>query len=192
MDECCLIPAALPPHKQALDTIAGSHRIEMIRRAIPKDAGLSVSAVELNRSGPSYTIDTVKHFRRRLPAEADLFLMLGMDAVLEIDTWKACRKLLETVAFIVLGRPLPGEWTHPLRRKVLEKYLRDTLSADYRYHESERCFRHPVLRPIHMIDVTLLEISSSDIRKRIRAGRSARYLLPDPVHDYIHRQGLYK
>ncbi|HSM73080.1 MAG TPA: nicotinate (nicotinamide) nucleotide adenylyltransferase, partial [Desulfobacterales bacterium] len=84
-----LIPSALPPHKEPEFLANAADRLAMIRQATLGHTGLSVSDVEITRPGPSYTIDTVRFFKRSLPADTRLFLVVGLDAFLEIDSWKA-------------------------------------------------------------------------------------------------------
>ena len=105
LDQFFLIPAALPPHKTPGAVANADDRLEMIHLAIADLSGLTVSDVELNRPGPSYTIDTVRHFKNTLANDSRIYLIMGLDAFLEIDTWKSYTELLEQIAFIVMARP---------------------------------------------------------------------------------------
>jgi nicotinate-nucleotide adenylyltransferase len=123
LDEIFLVPAALPPHKIPGDVAASADRLNMLNLALGADSGLKVSDVELNRSGPSYTIDTVQHFKQTLPAESRLFLIMGLDAFLEIDTWKSYRKLLTQIPLIVINRPRAGDRMSGAPWKVMDREI---------------------------------------------------------------------
>ncbi|MBU4209797.1 MAG: nicotinate (nicotinamide) nucleotide adenylyltransferase, partial [Proteobacteria bacterium] len=109
LDKCYLIPAALPPHKEPGDVVDAKYRLEMIRLAVSEYSdrlnSVIISDVELKRSGPSYTVDTVNHFKSILPYNSRLYFILGIDAFLEIDTWKSYSDLFYLTAFIVMARP---------------------------------------------------------------------------------------
>jgi len=189
LDRCWLVPAATPPHKSSGAVAAAGQRLAMTRMAASACPDFDVSDLELRRSGPSYTIDTIRHFQERLSEEDELFLIVGLDAVLEIDSWKSYRALLNAVPLIVMARPATGTADRP--RDPLGDYLRNRISADYRYDKADGSFRHPSLRAVYPFEVPLLEISSTRIRRLRRAGRSVRFLLPEAVHDYIVEQELY-
>jgi nicotinate-nucleotide adenylyltransferase len=191
LDACYLIPSAVPPHKRDQVVTDADDRMEMIRRAIDGTPGFTLCDAEIQRSGPSYTVDTVAELKRRLPEETELFLMLGLDAFLEIDTWKNYRRLLQGLPLIVMIRPQPGIGgiTDPVRR--VEEYLHNHISAGYRESRSPTCFTHHRFPTIFTFAVTLMDISSSSIRERIRRGQSIRYLVPQSVQAYIRGKGLY-
>ena len=86
LDRVILIPAAQPPHKRAGNLAPSEDRLKMVRLAVENDPALEISDVEIRRSGPSYTFDTIQHFKEKLAADAQIYLILGLDAVLEIDT----------------------------------------------------------------------------------------------------------
>ena len=109
LDKSYLIPSAIPPHKEQRNLVDAKDRMEMIRLAVATCPALmesvTVSDVELKRKGPSYTIDTVCHFKSILPKDSRLYLILGLDAFLEIDTWKSYTNLFMLTSFIVIPRP---------------------------------------------------------------------------------------
>jgi nicotinate-nucleotide adenylyltransferase len=191
LDECYLIPVAIPPHKTTDDMASGDNRLEMIREAVSGHSGLSACDVELNRSGPSYTIDTVKYLKKSLPEDTLLFLILGIDAFLEIDTWNSYRELLQTIPFIVIARPDNESCNETEHWQTLKEFLKTKISADYCYSESKACFSHHQLQPVFNYSVTMLDISSSKIREMIRNGCSVRFLVPDKVEALINSKGLY-
>jgi nicotinate-nucleotide adenylyltransferase len=191
LEACHLVPAAVPPHKTAVDVAGANHRLEMIRTAISGIAGLQVSEVELRRAGPSYTIDTVREVFNGAGDGTDIYLMIGMDAFLEIDTWKDYRRLLSEVPFVVMTRPGSGGHSAHGIRNMLTEFLHARLSADYRLSPGQGCFTHPELQPVYIQEVTLLDISSSKIRQLVKNGRSVDFLLPAAVVEYIKTRRLY-
>lgn len=191
LDECYLILSATPPHKAAAGLIDATVRYEMLCRAVAGCDKLKVSDIELKRPGASYTVDTVRLFREMLPDTARLYLIVGLDAFLELDTWKSYRTLLKTVAFIVMSRPERGLQWPSERWQALDRFLRAAISEEYVGSTERSVFSHPLLMPIHLFDVTMLDISSSRIRELIRSDRSVRYLLPTEVFDIVSSRGLY-
>ena len=191
LDEVFLIPAAAPPHKLSGAVAAAADRLHMIGLALEDSPGLKLSDVELKRSGPSYTIDTVQHFKQALPADSRIFLIMGLDAFLEIDTWKAYRELLQQVPFIVINRPRAGINADGFRWQVLEDYLKAKISAEYAFDGSRHGFLAPRKPPIHVFEVTALDISSTGVRRLIKDGRRIEYLVPRKVAEYIKFKGIY-
>jgi nicotinate-nucleotide adenylyltransferase len=191
LDEIFMIPAALPPHKVPGDVAASADRLNMLNLALGADPGLKASDVECNRSGPSYTIDTVQHFKQTLPAESRLFLIMGLDAFLEIDTWKSYRELLTQIPLIVINRPNAGDRISGVPWKVMDDYISTKLSADYSYSASRSAYLASGQQPIYVFEVTALDISSTRIRAAISKDRSIHYLVPSKVGDYIRTKGIY-
>jgi nicotinate-nucleotide adenylyltransferase len=191
LDECRLVPSATPPHKMAGGLISAQIRYDMIRRAVAGQTGLKVSDIELKRPGPSYTADTVRLIRETLPETAHLYLIVGLDAFLEIDTWKSYRSLLESTAFIVMSRPERGLERASERWQALNDFLHRSISSQYAGSINGSVFSHPRLKPVHVFNVTMLDISSTKIRQLIRLRRSVRYLLPAEVLDIIANRGLF-
>ena len=191
LDEVFLIPAALPPHKLPGEVAAAADRLNMLNLALGADSGLIVSDVELNRSGPSYTIDTVDHFKQTLPAQSRLFLIMGLDAFLEIDTWKSYRKLLAQIPLIVINRPNAGDRMSGVPWKVMVDYISTKLSADYSYSASRSAYLASGQQPIYVFEVTALDISSTRIRLAISKDQSINYLVPPKVAEYIRTKGIY-
>ena len=191
LDEIFLIPAALPPHKVPGEVAASADRLDMLNLALGADSGLKVSNVELNRSGPSYTIDTVQHFKQTLPAQSRLFLIMGLDAFLEIDTWKSYRKLLTQIPLIVINRLNAGDRMSGVPWKVMDDYIAVKLSADYSYSASRSAYLASGQQPIYVFEVTALDISSTRIRRAISQDQSINFLVPPKVAEYIRTKGIY-
>lgn len=189
LERVILVPAASPPHKPAVGLAPAADRLAMARLAVRGASGLSVSDAEIRRGGPSYTIDTVRRFIAAFPG-AELFLIVGLDAFLEIDTWKSFRELLGLVPVIVI--PRPGTASGGRDRRAVGRFLRSRISRQAREIPEEQVFRAPAIRGVHLFPVTPLDISSRRIRELLAAGRSIRYLAPDAVGRYIERRGLYR
>jgi len=191
LDEIVLIPAAQPPHKGSGELADSADRLQMLNLALGADGGLKVSDVELNRSGPSYTIDTVHHFEQTLTAETRLHLVLGLDAFLEIDTWKSYGELLTQIPLIVINRPSAGSKMGGLPWKIMDDYISSKLSADYSFSASRSAYLARRRQPIYVLEVTALDISSTMIRHAIGQDRRIDYLVPQKVAEYIGTKGIY-
>lgn len=190
LDEILFIPSALPPHKKGDNLADAKDRYRMMQAATAANPAFHVSDIEIKRKGRSYTVDTVRHIKALLPADTTTFLMVGIDAFLEIETWKDCRSLFDLIPFIVISRgahggPLSG------RHAELQAYVRTHVDKDYRLDERHDRLVHPRCRPVCLFDVAALDISSTAIRNQVRKGISIRYLVPDAVETYIMKKGLY-
>jgi nicotinate-nucleotide adenylyltransferase len=191
LDTIYIIPSAIPPHKGNLDLVTANDRLEMIRRAVSDHPGLVVSDIELKRPGPSYTIDTVNHFISIFSQDTRLYLIMGLDAFVEIDTWKSYNDLLKRIPFIVMARP-DAQWKEAGQAwQTLEKFLKRRISNSYVFSESRSGYFHANKKPIYISNLNLLDISSSAIRQFIKAGKSIRSLVPPAVASYIKSRGLY-
>lgn len=170
LDRVLFIPAQQPPHKPAKDLLPGPLRLKLIQLAIRDHPAFVASDIELQRAGPSYSIDTVKMLRRRLP-EATLMLLMGQDML--AVPWMGWDELTRLCTVVVAPRPQIGA---PRARSV---------------HGARRArARHP--RGLKWLPMPPLAITSSDIRARIKADRSIRYLVPTAVARFIQSQQLYR
>lgn len=175
-----LLPAGRPPHRS--DTVAnGEQRLDMLRLALDGCTDLRVDDREVRRAGYSYMVDTLAEIRGEA-GEAPLLLMIGQDAANALDRWHEWRRLFDLAHLVVMRRPdahfnCRGE----LRRQVEES----------RVHEAAKLLQRPAGRVLSL-EITQLDVSSTHIRSLLAAGRSARFLLPDRVIDYIREQGLYR
>jgi nicotinate-nucleotide adenylyltransferase len=167
-------------------------RLKMINLAIADLCGLTVSDVELKRPGPSYTIDTIRHFKHTLAKDARIYLIMGLDAFLEIHTWKSHQALLEQIAFIVMARS--GEDYRDAQQgwRILETYLKTTLSADYQFGAAHARYTSEGKQPIHICDIKALDISSTKIREKVKRKQNIEHFVTPEVADYIRLKGLYK
>lgn len=176
------VPAAQPPHKAPQTPFP--IRLHLTRLAVGKHPVLSVSDLEGHRPGKSYTIETLHLLRQELGPEWQLYFILGLDAMLEIQTWKDYRELFYLSHFVVLDRP-------GYDRRHLEEVLRREVDAAIQPLEEEAGFRHSSGNKILWQKTTVIDISASQIRRLAAEGRSIRYLLPEPVRRYILKNKLY-
>jgi len=187
-----LIPASRPPHKTNRAIAPPADRSAMLQLAVQNLDGLEVSQTEINRSGLSYSVETVDEFRHRFGESANLFFILGLDAFVEIHTWKTYRRLFANVAFIVMSRPCAGRSHKPPDHETLQAFLDARISDGYVFESAPGQFRHPALQPVNLFAVTPVDISSTEIRKRISTREPYEHLLPESVAAYINQKGLYR
>jgi nicotinate-nucleotide adenylyltransferase len=189
-DRILFIPTGDPPHKSSQDLASARDRYEMVRLAIASESDLAISDIELQRTGKSYTIDTVRHLRQEYGSGTDLFFLIGLDAFLEFPTWREPNALLELCSFVVMNRP--GTSFQDLTRLNLFQTLsRESLAALDAGQISQLDIPLGDRRLV-CLHLTPSEISASDIRKRVRTGLSVANLLPLTVESYILRHHLYE
>ena len=165
-DQVVLVPSAQPPHKPlTADLAAASSRLHMCQAVTQSDPLFEVAALELHRQGPSYTLDTVRELRSA--GEGQISWLIGADMLYNLPTWHRIAELMGEVTFVVVRRPgFEINWT----------------------------MVQPAFQGLktHVVTAPFLEISASEIRQRVREGRSIRYLVPPAVEQYIHEHDLYK
>lgn len=191
LDKVFLIPAAVPPHKAQGGVAAATDRLRMVTLAVEGAPGLAVSDVETRREGPSYTIDTVRHFRNELPAGTEIFLVVGWDAFREIDTWKSFRKLMALVPLIVISRPGAANRCGEPDGQALQEFIRSRISPECTLSGAPAGVSAPGIQGATLFPVTALDVSSRRIRDLVSTGRSIRFLVPESVRQYIKTKGLY-
>jgi nicotinate-nucleotide adenylyltransferase len=177
--EVRFIPAGNPPHRE-VPLADASLRLAMVRAATDRQAGFVVDDREVRREGPSYTVLTLSELRTEYP-DRSLCLIVGMDAFLGLPKWHQWREMLQLAHVVVAHRP---GWRAPSMGPLGELLVDRGTGRVNDLHETlaGRIFIHPV---------TQLEISSTDLRNLIAAGRDPRYLMPDPVCDIIRETGCY-
>lgn len=168
LERVIFVPAGIPPHKTHQYVTQAKHRHLMTVLATVTNPGFEVSRFEVDRPGPSYTLDTVRHFRTEWGLDRPLYFITGADAVLELGTWHDLDGILAFSDLIAATRP----------GYALEQRARH-LSASQRSH-------------LKVLEVPALSISSSDIRRRVMTGAPIKYLVPEPVEYYIARNRLYQ
>lgn len=181
LERMLLLPCGDPPHRDTPMTPA-AHRLAMVERAIAGEPGLAAYAREIERAGPSYMVDTLADLRRELGAHAPLCLCIGMDSLTTLDTWHRWGELLDHAHVVVVARP---GWDEP-RQGVVADWL-----AGHRTDDPAALLAAPCGR-VHVAEMTPLPISATHLRDLLRQGRSARYLTPDAVLDYIRHHHLYR
>jgi len=164
LDKVIFVPCRQPVHKRDNNISNSEHRYLMTRIATGNNPYFEVSKIELCRPGPSYSIDTIKEFIKMFNYEIKIFFIAGADAFLEIDTWNKSEELVKLCQFVVFTR-----CGYDLNRlnQYFKKYIR-------------------------IMEIPALAISSTDIRKRVKEGKSIKYLLPSEVEEYIYKNKLYQ
>lgn len=190
LDRILFIPTGDPPHKQAKSLTPAEHRYEMVRLAVESDPFLAVSDIELRRPGKSYSIDTVRSLQREYGPQTSLFFLIGLDAFLQVSTWREPAALLQACSFVVLSRP--GTSFQSLHAVPLLPALPAQSLVDL---DEGRLTKLEV--PLNGRRLTCLrlppcDISASDIRTKVRQGLSVATLLPPPVESYILTHHLYR
>ena len=184
LDEIRFIPAAVPPHK-ATPSVSASARAVMVRLAIAHNPYFSVDERELNRSGASYTIDTLQSLRDELGQDCSLVLLMGSDAFTQLYSWHRWQELITLCHIGLVQRPITST-SKTLLPKILETFLQE------HYAEHSENLHSQAAGYITMQQVTALDISATKIRMALQQKQSVRYLMPDSVIDYIHTHGLYQ
>ena len=195
LDRIIFFPSAIPPHKETEVVVNADDRINMLHIAISNTPDFSelfsISDIELKRSGPSYTIDTVYQYQSKMADDNQLYLIMGIDAFFEIDTWKSYLELFKIIPIIVMSRPQNEQPFNGAKWKTLETFIQSNISVGYEYSSSEKKYSHSENMPIHIYDVTSIDISATKIRKRIKKGMPVQSMLPLGVEGYIKSKGLY-
>lgn len=168
LPQILFMPSGTPPHKKAYEVTSAEDRYIMALLATSDNPQFAVSRMELDRPGPSYTIDTIRQLKARIGEGAHVSWVTGADAVLEILTWREADAVLDEAQIIAVPRP----------GFDLEQ-LDETLGASR-------------ASKVRIVDSPVTGISSTMIREHVRAGESIRYLTPRPVIDYIEKHGLYR
>jgi nicotinate-nucleotide adenylyltransferase len=185
LERVIFMPAAHPPHKSEGKLIAFEHRWRMLELAVPDNPRFQLSDMEHRRPGKSYSVETLAQLSAKYGGGDQLYFLLGLDAFLELPTWKRYRELLSLTHFVVVARP-------GYSSQSLDRMLQTKVSDRYAFDDEDQAFVHPERYTVYYREVTLLDISSSRIRKLLARGCSARYLLPEKVELYINEKGLYK
>lgn len=170
-DKIIFIPSGNPPHKKMRALTDAKHRYAMTVMAVNSNPNFEVSSIEIGRNGYTYTLDTVKQLLDYYSSNVELLFITGADAILEVESWYKVEELLKLCSFVAVTRP---------------GYDKSKLEKKLQYLQSKYNSR------LYSIDVPGLNISSTDIRKRIKEGRSIKYLVPENIEQYIYKYKLYK
>ncbi len=169
MDEILFVPAGQPQLRTGGPVSAGEHRVQMIRLAINGKTHYRLSTVEVERAGPSYTVDTIARLRSQLKDEDGLSFVLGWDSLAELPRWREPARLVSMCRLVAVPRPgvtLPD--LHSLEVLV-----------------------PGITKSVILLKAPRVDISASEIRRRVAQGLPISHLVPEPVADYIREQGLY-
>jgi len=166
LDKVIFVPTGKAPHKK-VKKATPDERYQMVCLAIKGNSSFEVSPIEIEKSKivarPTFTLETIREFIKIYGKRGKIYFIVGLDEMLKISTWKEPKKLLELCKFVVV--PRPGYELGKLDKRIASKVI--------------------------MLQVPGLEISASDIRKRIKTGKPIRYLLPQSVEEYIRKKRLY-
>jgi|Deesub1362B_J571_1020462.scaffolds.fasta_scaffold00010_172 nicotinate-nucleotide adenylyltransferase len=182
LDKVVFIPSSIPPLKTE-DVAPADLRLQMLRIALKDNPFFEISDIECRRSGKSYTVDTIKIIREEEPDLEPIFI-LGIDAFLEMPLWHRPDELIKLCDFAVVKRSCAD--FKDLSRSPFLRSLEPEEKTD-----SYRSLRLISGRRVFWIECTVLDISASDIRQRLREGRSIKYLLPESVESFIISNQIY-
>jgi len=172
LDQVLFVPAALPPHKQGMSLTSFAQRVEMLALAISGHPAFRIDELERDRSGPSYTVDTLTQLQQAGPGD-ELCFIFGSDSVRDLPIWYQPTRILELATLLVVARADYPPFSAPELRAALK--LGDDVPLRYQ-----------------IVDAPLITLASRDIRKRIAERRSVRYMIPRAVEAYIEDKGLYR
>jgi len=169
LERVLFVPAGHPRLKQAEPSASVEHRLEMVRLATADNSQFEVCDIEAHRPGPTYTVDTLVELSTKLGSAVDLYFILGMDVLGQLDRWKDPARVLELCQLLVLGRPGEQDIDWPgFHRRVPEAEGR-----------------------IQMVTAPLVDVSATEIRRKAASGEDLSDQTSGPVAEYIRKQGLY-
>ncbi len=171
LDEVWFLPTAVAPHKRDRQPAPAENRVEMLQLATAGHPAFSVNGYEVDRGGVNYTVDTLAHFQEVYP-QAEFFFLLGADMLHDLPHWRQAARVCELASAVVV------------RRSGVAEPDFDCL-AEVATPEQIQRFRH------HQVEMPSIGISSTEIRRRVAAGKSIRYQTPRAVEEYILSHGLY-
>ena len=167
LDQIWFVPAADPPHKQAVPVTLEEHRLAMVQLVTDADSRFELSRLHIERPGPHYSVDMVAAARSQRP-DADFFFLMGSDSLADVPSWHDPQRFILQCQLAVLERP-----RHPINVEGMEAQLPGIM--DRVWH----------------VKGPSISLSASQIRERVRTGRSIRYLVTPEVQTYIEATGLY-
>ncbi|MDO8586602.1 MAG: nicotinate-nucleotide adenylyltransferase [Armatimonadota bacterium] len=167
LDKVYFVPAGIPPHKKDYEVSGAEHRYAMTLLATQSNPFFECPRMEIERPGPSFTVDTIEQFHDEMGEDTDLYFITGADAILEILTWHEPHRLLSMCKLIAATRP--GYNLDELHERLPREFVEQTI----------------------FLETPGVHISSTELRNRVRNGKSIKYMLPEPVEAYIYSHGLY-
>jgi nicotinate-nucleotide adenylyltransferase len=169
LEQMVFVPAGRPPHKLDHDMADAEQRWEMVGLAIADNPQFTASRVDIDRDGPCYSVETIRLLQEAWGPQTRIFFLIGSDSLSELPTWYQPYRLLRQCQVVAVARP-----GYPVELEEVDRALPGTAAL------------------IQVLDAPVLEISSTEIRRRVREGRSIRYLVPAAVEQYIHEHRLYR
>ncbi len=182
LDEFFFIPAPYPPHKQQPGT-GFSHRVAMLEAALADEPHMSISLVEAERRSPSYTVDTLEELRVRM-GNHHFYLVIGADSFVELHLWHRFEDLGRLADIVVAARP-------GIDREVVSAQVA-AFAGEFRYDPAQEKWSRDDGFHIYLYSDIHVDLSSSEIRRRLARGEDVGGLLPPAVTEYIHRNKLYR
>ena len=161
--------AGLPPHKQDEEVTPVEHRLAMVQLGISSNPDFELSRVDVDRSGPSYTVDTISILQEQWGQGTEMFFILGIDSLVEVPTWHQPERLIQLCHLVAVARP---------GFEVDMRQLEDSVPG--------------ISSRVEIIGMPEVDISSSDLQRRVREGLPIRYQVPEEVERYIREHRLYQ
>jgi nicotinate-nucleotide adenylyltransferase len=184
LDRVLFIPAADPPHKPVAEEVPFAQRLAMVEAAIADNPAFAASDLESHRTGKSYSVHTLEILRRDQP-DQELFFIIGMDSFRDIGSWREYRRLFPLAHIVVAARP--GIYSDDP-----QALLPVAIRGDFCYDAQSKTLLHRSGNRVIFLEETLLDISSTRIRRLAADGRSIRYLVTPAVEEYVSTHGLYR
>jgi len=169
LEKVLFVVAGVPPHKQDEDVTPVEHRLAMVRLGIASNPHFGISRVDVERPGPSYTVDTISILQEQWGPEVELFFVMGLDSLVEVPTWHQPQRLIRLCRFVAVSRP---------GFEVDMRQLEDSVPG--------------ISSRVEIIDMPEVEISSSDLQRRVHEGLPIKYQVPEEVESYISKFRLYE
>ncbi len=169
LDQVVFAPTAHPPHKRVDELTPIQARLDMVRLAIASNPRFVLSRVDVDRPGPTYTVDTIRLLRQQWGPQVEIFFIMGLDSLANILTWRTPLDLITLCRLAVFNRPGFG-----VDLDELERHLPGLKSS------------------VDLIPAPSLQVAASDLQQRVRLGQPIRHLVPEAVAAYIREHGLYR
>ena len=169
LERVLFVVAGVPPHKLDEEVTPVEHRLAIVSLAIASNPHFEISRVDVDRPGPSYTVDTISILRKQWGQETEVYFIMGLDSLVELPTWHHPQRLIQLCRLLAVKRP--GFETD---MSELEASVPGISSR------------------VEIIDMPEVDISSSDLQQRVRDGLPIKYQVPEEVERYIMEHGLYR
>lgn len=179
LDEVWFMPTSLPPHKESEGIVTGKQRAEMLELATAGIPEFCVSRLELERAGTTYTVETLQQLHDEA-SDRELWFLIGADSLADLPTWREPSRILELATLVAVNRGR-GQWLSEGAAEVLTEIdpVRNALGSE-------------VAAAIRFASMPAVDLSSTDIRRRVREGQSIRFMTPRAVEMYIREHRLYR